>query len=632
MATCIGPILDLKLKMRFQALRFCLLLLPLVVSGQSWSSTEIPDKEASHPRILFYGSDEARLHQLIIADEVFRKIHSTIVSESEDLLQEDVAEYKVTGRRLLSVARESRRKIFYLSYAWRMTRDERFLQRAEKELLALAKFPDWNPSHFLDAAELTMACAIGYDWLYPALSVSSREIIAQAIINKGLVPSLAPENSKWLKFSNNWNQVCNAGMVFGALAVKDLIPDLAMNILRRSIKSVSLGMEVYEPDGGYPEGYGYWAYGTTFNVLMISALEKEVGPGVVPMNEGFLKTGYYLRHMAGPSGQNFNYSDNHPVMPLNPAMFWFADRNNDPGLLYNELKILRESRHLHRVRELPAAMLWAIGLDLGQITPPQELVWIGKGKNQVATLRSGWTDESLFIGLKAGSPAHPHGHMDAGSFVFDALGERWVNDLPPQNYHSLEKEGLQIWRTHQNADRWRVFRLSNLSHNVITIDNKPLIADAEAQIDLISDHREFLSCASDLSGMYGQQVNSLRRGVAIIGNNKAVVQDEVTLRNDGHLNWKMLTAAEIQIIGPTAAKLSLNGKEIMVVFDLPPGVTVRSWSADPPATYDEPNPGYSFIGFDAKLAGGKEYTFRVSLEAGTNEKEGAIVPIEQWPY
>ena len=617
--------------------RFCLFLFllgPFVGFAQQVFQ---PDSDKStglhpHPRILLSEADEDLLRRLVSENEVFRKIHNTIISESDDILKEEVAKYNLIGRKLLAVARESRRKIFYLSYAWRMTTDERYLQRAEAELLAIAGLPDWNPSHFLDAAELTMASAIGLDWLYPSLSGSSRDAIAQAIINKGLLPSLNPENSKWLEFANNWNQVCNAGMVFGALAVNDRIPDLAMNILRRSIKSITTAMRVYEPDGGYPEGYGYWTYGTTFNVMMISALEKEVGPGVIPLNAGFLKTGYYLRHMAGPSGQNFNYSDNHPVVPLNPAMFWFARKNNDPSLLFNEMRLLRESRHLHRVRELPTVMLWAIGIDFNQGAAPKELVWVGKGQNQAATLRSDWSDEALFLGLKAGSPRYPHGHMDAGSFVFDALGERWATDLPPQNYHSLEKEGLRIWRTKQDSDRWRVFRLSNHSHSTITINDQPLIVDAEAQIELISDRPEFMSCVSDLSSMYGQLVQSVKRGVAIVGKKEAFVQDEIVLRNSGMMNWKMLTTANVEILGPTTARLTLNGKQIRIVFDVPPGIRIKMWGADPPAAFDEPNPGHKFIGFDAKLAGGKPYTFRATFEVETTLNERAIIPIEQWPY
>ena len=45
-----------------------------------------------------------------------------------------------------------------------------------KELRAAAAFPDWNPSHFLDTAEMTHAFAIGYDWLYEGLGPEARGV------------------------------------------------------------------------------------------------------------------------------------------------------------------------------------------------------------------------------------------------------------------------------------------------------------------------------------------------------------------------------------------------------------------------------------------------------------------------
>ena len=33
----------------------------------------------------------------------------------------------------------------------------------------------------------------------------------------------------------------------------------------------------YGPDGGYPEGFGYWGYGTSFQVMLIAALESAFG-------------------------------------------------------------------------------------------------------------------------------------------------------------------------------------------------------------------------------------------------------------------------------------------------------------------------------------------------------------------
>ena len=56
-----------------------------------------------------------------------------------------------------------------------MTGDKRYALRAQKEMIAAAAFDDWNPSHFLDVAEMTTALAFGYDWLYDELDPQARE-------------------------------------------------------------------------------------------------------------------------------------------------------------------------------------------------------------------------------------------------------------------------------------------------------------------------------------------------------------------------------------------------------------------------------------------------------------------------
>ena len=84
------------------------------------------------------------------------------------------------GKRLLDKSRECLRRVFMLSYAYRTTGEEKYIARAEKELLAVAAFEDWNPTHFLDVAEMTMAVAIGYDWLFDKLSMQTRARLREA--------------------------------------------------------------------------------------------------------------------------------------------------------------------------------------------------------------------------------------------------------------------------------------------------------------------------------------------------------------------------------------------------------------------------------------------------------------------
>lgn len=277
-----------------------------------------------HPRILLLEGEEEQIRDLIEADQTWRKMHMAILEKSTELLGKPELERVMTGRRLLSVSREALKRIFYLSYSYRMTGDDRYLHRADEEILAVSRFSDWNPSHFLDVAEMTMAVAIGYDWLFEDLSERARLEARSAILWKGIEES-KKGNQWWLDSENNWNQVCNAGMVFGALAIQEDYPELAEEIIDRAFESIKIAMDEYLPDGVYPEGYSYWGYGTTFNVLFLSAVEKYLGTdrGLTD-NSGFLNTGHFVKHMITPTGGNFTWGDCGTGTNIYPAMFWFA--------------------------------------------------------------------------------------------------------------------------------------------------------------------------------------------------------------------------------------------------------------------------------------------------------------------
>ncbi|MEY4660164.1 MAG: hypothetical protein RLZZ42_116, partial [Bacteroidota bacterium] len=141
----------------------------LLLSFQSFSQISKDQLNISqpHPRILLYEQEEKQLINSIQSDETWNMLHLAMLNECERLLSIEPVKRIQIGRRLLDKSREALRRIFMLSYAWRTTKDDRFFVRAEKELLDISAFSDWNPSHFLDVAEMTMAAAIGYDWLYP---------------------------------------------------------------------------------------------------------------------------------------------------------------------------------------------------------------------------------------------------------------------------------------------------------------------------------------------------------------------------------------------------------------------------------------------------------------------------------
>src|SRR5690554_1913138 len=303
-----------------RSLLVLLLIMPWMVFAQQ------PTKDLgqmAHPRIMLFQEDEKAVSQMIQNNSQWQKLHEAILTESVAIIDLPPVERIQIGRRLLDKSREALRRIFQLSYAYRMTDEAKYLHRAEKELLTVSNFSDWNPSHFLDVAEMTMAVAIGYDWLYEHLSQDTKQKIRTAILEKGIRPSYDRRYNNFLRVENNWNQVCNAGMTFGALAIAEDEPELASQTIHRALETTPKSMFPYAPDGAYPEGYGYWGYGTSFNVLLINALEVALGTDYgLSSIPGFLKTGGFLQNMIGPMGLVHNWGDSGLKAGLNPALLW----------------------------------------------------------------------------------------------------------------------------------------------------------------------------------------------------------------------------------------------------------------------------------------------------------------------
>lgn len=592
--------------------------------------------EGVHPRLLLLEGEETQIQNLIDQDETWKTIHVAILKRSNDFFKQPLLSRTLTGRRLLSVSRECIRRVFFLAYAYRMSGVERFARRAEQEMLAVAGFSDWNPSHFLDVAEMTMGMAIGYDWLYDQLSEPSRRAIRNAIKLKGLQPSLDSKNNAFLRATHNWNQVCNAGLTFGALATAGAFPELAEQIIERAISTINLPMEKYGPDGAYPEGYGYWGYGTSMNVMFLSALEKaletDYGLSATP---GFLPTAEFLQHMLAPSFEPFNWGDCAPVSRLQPAMFWFAQKNNDPSLLWLEQHFLEPGATpaVTNDRLLPALFIWAKDMPLNTIRPPDRKFWVGQGPNPVAMMRTSWTDpNAIYLGFKAGSPSVNHGHMDIGSFVMEADGIRWASDFGLQNYESLESKGIQVFGRTQDAQRWTIFRYNNLAHNTLTIDHEHQQVNGYARIDRYSDAASFSFAISDLSSVYSGQLQKALRGVGMVNEQYVLIQDEIrTLDKATTVRWTMLTTADVSL-EEKGAVLTKEGKTLYLQVQGPDHLQMKTWSTDPGTDYDAPNPGTILIGFECEVAADREETFQVRLipEKSREQIESLTLPLDSW--
>ena len=569
-----------------------------------------------HPRILLPAGEEIAIKKAIATYPVLATIHHRIITECDQMLSQPPVERILEGRRMLGVSRTALHRIFYLSYAYRLTSEVQYAQRAEQEMLAASCFIDWNPSHFLDVGEMVMALAIGYDWLYEYLSHETRLIVSSAIVEKGF--NAAAPDAWFYQTGSNWNSVCNAGLVYGALAILDEVPGLSMEMIERSMKANPKALADYGPDGGYPEGFHYWGYGTSFQVLLIAALESAFGTdNDLSQAPGFLESARFMEYMTAPSGEYFNFSDAVNGVRSNMMMFWFAQKTQDLSLLWLERQYLEyPSVSFAEERLLPALMVFCAHLNLDNIIPPNNNFWCNHGKTPVFVYRGGWHNPTdSYLAVKGGSPRTSHAHMDAGSFIYEKNGVRWAIDLSMQNYNSLESKGIDLWNSAQDSQRWDVFRLNNLAHSTLTINNERHLVNSFAPINRIFKTENKKGAEIDLSSVFAHNVKEAIRTIYLNKEDHLIVEDELTIYNKpASLTWIMVTPANAKIINRNQIELTCNNQRMLLTVTTPLPIEMKIWTNDPPRDFDQPNPGSLRVGFNFQLPANEKKQFKVTLE------------------
>lgn len=595
-------------------------------------ATQLDAVKPSHPRLFVSADAMPALKAKISNDSVLSAVYAHLIASADATMDMEPVKRIKEGKRLLSVCRACLQRVSYLAFAFRMTEQEKYLKRAEQEMLAAAAFEDWNPSHFLDVAEMTAALAVGYDWLYDGLDPASRDTIRDAIVKLGLETSM--KGGGWVTTTNNWNQVCHGGLVLGALAILEHNPDLAKSIIARAIENVPHAMAEYAPDGVYPEGPSYWEYGTTYNVIMLSALESVLGSDFgLASAEGFLKTPEFYLHATGPAGLFFNYSDCGTRGGISPAMHWFARQCHNPGLLWREKIELgafsAEKPEAGGDRMLPFLLIWAS--PIADLEPPKKLCWKGDGRTPVAMFRTAWREDATYLAVKGGSPSTNHAHMDTGSFVVDMKGVRWAVDLGSQGYHSLESRGIDLWNKKQDSERWTVFRLNNLSHNTLVVDGQFQRVDGKGLISRFSDSREKPFAIVDMTPVYDGQLKRAVRGVRLIGES-VLVQDEIaTLDRVTNVRWAMATHAEVAVDKPNEATLRQDGQSISFRILSPADTSISVLDVEkPPHDYDAANPNTRMITFELPLAPSTEHTWAVLLTSDPSLDASPLNRLDEW--
>ena len=608
-------------------------------------------KEAGHPRLLIDEQGFADLKTKVtsgrFSNPTLYKLHQSVISRAQRIVSQDrkftgPSDHYVVVDNLLSCA-----------YAYRMTGQSAYLVKAVSDLKEICGKSHWNPNG-LSVGEISLAVALAYDWLYYDLDLETRKLAHKAMVSNGIKPVYNKDMSASI---GNWNSIILGGAACASMAVYEKDKETAVLQIEDAVKENMPAMKgIYSPNGNYAEGCGYWEYGTGFEVCFLTCLQDIFGNTAGLMEvPGFLESGKYALYTHGTMNTEFSYCDgggstDSPFL----TSWWFAAKFNDPTLAYCENHMLDGGIYTDTDLDVPGfrllptivAMIRDFNIDSMTMTPPEDEMWHGDGEMPVTMVRKGWNyDESdVFLGIKAGhcntwkTSSTAHGHMDAGSFVFEAEGVRWSDDIMRPSYaawtSALEQAGSRSGDTSQKGLRWDTFRVNNLCHSTIvsytndgSVPNKlhasDFYVDGFATIDEVIDNGGRQGAVVDMSAPMKGQVSKATRTIELVDGTDLVVTDEITALPDmdSRMEWRMLSISSSSV-SDDGITLTKNGKNrTLTVSSSDPSLvpeyaswkTVRpdDWT---PRTWDPTITDRTIVGWTLTVPAGKTVRLVTTLK------------------
>lgn len=596
-------------------------LLPAAASVDTSTYEDMtPDVSESHPRL--YVSDFSSLKAKYMSDPLTAKWYKALLAQADDLtanvepgadlgydidkLNENCHERIISSRAVLA-------RFYCLAFAAAVENNAAYADRLWEEIEVAASLPHWNPSHWLETAEMTHSFAIAYDWCYGFWNDTQRETIKNAMVSKGLEQAVREYNGspRWYKWvygmdgyqtGNNWNIVCNTGVLLGALAIYETDTKLCSTMINNAVRSVRAGLRAYSENGAYKECMSYWRYATNNLVMATSAFENAIGGDfskLPKLPEPFLydfslapgvsKTPDFLLYAMGNDGI-FNYGDTvADAVSTSPALMWLGNRFGISH--YTDYHIKTMENNGYEDENLVLNLLWYDGGSSSDTLLPEDKLF----EDDFATLRSNWENDGLYASLKGGTNGRPHQHYDIGTFVFDVFGTRFAKSIGAGNYK---------WDNYF-SDRDQFYLARPEGQNTVVINPDEYCgqntkgssefesfysgdASSYAVLNMTDAYDKVITSDADADDGSGEvyedtAVTSARRGIKLFRDkSRMIVQDEIKTSELSEIYWFMHTDADISLLndGKTAA-LSKNGNKVYLNIVSDKDVVFEKMAASP---------------------------------------------------
>ena len=475
---------------------------------------------------------------------------------------------------ILPISREIINRMIILGYAWQISGDTKYAERAWTELENVCSYDDWCNSHFLATAEMALAVSIGYDWFFDYLNDEQKALLAEKTWKYAIESAL--NDNHWFTWSkNNWNSICYSGIGIACMTFADNNPEKAAEFLAMCYENMPIAFENFTPDGVYAEGPGYCQSGMNSIVYFIATSRNFFGTDF-GMSEiaGFKELGYFPVYITTPTGM-FNFGDNKAEQCYTPVLHWYASEYASPLLSAYQMTdvpsefVADTSDNTERNgsgKEYALSSLW-YNREYSQSDFSNEPLfsYLKSDVGQpLVLMRSAYLDKNAaFAGIKGGYNFINHGDLDIGTFVFDAMGERWAEELGPGSY-----DAPNYFLNTPAGGRWKNYCKRAEGQNTLVINPDATLDDQYvlAECDFVS-HEETEGGGKallDMTDAYRMNgASKVTREFELYNSSCLKITDKVKCIVPSEIYWFMHTKADIEITdnGKTAI-LTMGGKQM----------------------------------------------------------------------
>lgn len=537
-----------------------------------------------------------------------RQANGSIITEEQALAATNNG-YDVAGGRL-SGSDTIGDRINNLAIAYQITGNITYAMVAYELMTGLAEWDHWGPGHFLNCADTAQRYAVNYDWLYNAfveLETSEdptiaayrekneynykKQVVADGLYWNGVYAGYTtsilkklPENRNypnlttgqvisgtthgytgWHQATQNWNCVCNCGILLASLALLDETDETRVAQIDTLIEScyaglIQYGLDCYAPDGSYPEGAGYWAYGTVQFFKTIAAFKSALGTDLnLLAAPGIDRTCYYAIHVVSNDSVRFGYHDDGGSGELDSTLFIMVGEGlGDEGIIQMRMNKIRngttpsifdliywDEKYVDASYELPKSYFME-GID-------------------TFVVRENWESGSLFTGLHGGRNTVNHGNIDSGTFIYVNDKITWFCELGSENYN--------VGGYFSNTTRFTFYKCNTEGQNTISLvgDQANIkygqIPEASSKTVAYGENEHGAYHILDMTACYYTNTNFGYRGLLVTNDYKTtVIYDLIQFKKFNSLYWFGHTTHDITISedGKTAFLTTAKGETLRV--------------------------------------------------------------------